>query len=206
MPLPIYRDGRPGLEGTPGTRGVQGERGSRGARGPPGPPGPAGVDGRRGSCAHCNSEKDQQNLNSDSGNSEQKQSVDITTTEAVPVHIGHPSAAPPSLTSSSRSGNFNSEQEYSEIFPKTINYPDTIVQHSHKHDGDVTGTLENTEDIIPAGRYSTRQYASKTVGGKATHFGYSENQLSAFTPMSFAGNADTYGKPRAFQTNKVILS
>ncbi|PIC44260.1 hypothetical protein B9Z55_004690 [Caenorhabditis nigoni] len=227
------RDGRPGLEGIAGARGVQGERGSRGARGPPGPPGPSGTDGRKGSCSHCQSDDKphrgapQEEPNPEGEYSEQQPVESIepvpqrrpapvpttTTTEAAPVytdpvtqapirHRAYPSAAPPP---SYNTGN-------SEVVPKTINYPDTINQPSYKHDGDVSGaagTSDDSEDVnvIPAGQYSSRQYASKTNKiGKAIHFGYSNDQLSAFKPMG--GGADDeeeiegYGQPRAFQTNK----
>ncbi|EGT41391.1 hypothetical protein CAEBREN_06865 [Caenorhabditis brenneri] len=223
------RDGRPGLEGTPGTRGLQGERGSRGARGPPGPPGPSGTDGRKGSCSHCVSDdKHAQRRPEGAGNpdgeySEQRPEVEqepvtTTTTEAAPAYIEPPTQAPTRAPIQQHRG-FPSTAPpasygESEVIPKTINYPDTINQQSYKHDGDVTGASTSPDDsedvnVIPAGQYSSRrQYASKTNKiGKAIHFGYSNDQLSAFKPMGQSGGdsgeeEESYGQPRAFQTNK----
>lgn len=207
------RDGRPGLEGISGTRGIQGERGSRGARGPPGPPGPSGNDGRKGSCSHCVSEdkpKGQRPVEPSQGESEYAEQAAVetveTTTEPIytapatesPRSRGFPSAAPPVSYSAAEA----------ELVPKTINYPDTINQPSHKHDGDVSvaGTaVDDSEDVnvIPAGQYSSRQYASKTNKiGKAIHFGYSNDQLSGFKQQPDGEEIEEYGQPRAFQTNK----
>uniref|UniRef100_A0A1I7V0V5 Collagen triple helix repeat protein n=1 Tax=Caenorhabditis tropicalis TaxID=1561998 RepID=A0A1I7V0V5_9PELO len=200
------RDGRPGLEGIPGARGVQGERGSRGARGPPGPPGPSGTDGRKGSCSHCVSDDKQRRPeeNPSTEYAEQASEATVDTTTQAPVtqapvrapveHRGYSAAEPPASYSPSVE---------SELVPKTINYPDTINQPSHKHDGDVS-VDETSEDVnvIPAGQYSSRQYASKTNKiGKAIHFGYSNDQLNAFKGAD-SGEEDGYGQPRAFQTNK----
>ncbi|EFO86116.1 CRE-COL-76 protein [Caenorhabditis remanei] len=224
------RDGRPGLEGIAGARGVQGERGSRGARGPPGPPGPSGSDGRKGSCSHCQSEDKPGRQRSEDINPEpeysEQQPVDTveqrpettTTTEQAPVYTDPPTQAPTqapvqhhrSFPAAAPRQSYNSAAN-SEVVPKTINYPDTINQATYKHDGDVSvaGTSDDSEDVnvIPAGQYSSRQYASKTNKiGKAIHFGYSNDQLSAFSPMGNGeeqeNGEDGYGQPRAFQTNK----
>ncbi|CAD6192614.1 unnamed protein product [Caenorhabditis auriculariae] len=223
------RDGRPGIEGVAGPRGSQGERGSRGARGPPGPPGPDGPLGRKGSCSHCPVGReapsqepnvgypaDEDNESSTSpyqpsppsptaeegydARSEQRPS----TTPSAPAH--HQSQV---ASAQQHSEQPTDEEEprvdpnYLEAeTPKTINYPDTVAQPSHKHSGDVYNGAEESEM-----RLSSSSRASTPLSSSASLFVRSRRPSLAH-PLSdhglarFKPNRDTTFKSWAVATER----
>ncbi|CAA90258.2 Nematode cuticle collagen N-terminal domain-containing protein [Caenorhabditis elegans] len=225
-------EGTPGTRGVQGERGSRGARGPPGPPGPAGSDGRKGSCAHcqsddklsQGGANRRPEETDPEGEFSNqqpASYEEQPPVITTTTTETAPVytnppahqpvHRSFPSAEPRQSHKNSPSVPVPQEQynsANSEVIPKTINYPDTINHQSYKHDGDVSvaGTTDDSEDVnvIPAGQYSSRQYASKTNKiGKAVHFGYSNDQLSSFVPMGATSEEDeNYGKPRAFQTNK----